>query len=134
SGKVVEVKAANGDRVERGQELLFLEDLETQLKVEQLAIKIGAAEHRLAVLNDQLAKAAGDEERDPLIRERIAQDYELRKATAERALLSHGSRVPRRTPVPAPLAGRVVTFDTREQLVGKTVKPGDPLLRVASFR
>ena len=31
----------------------------------------------------------------------------------------------------APLAGKVVTFDAREQLVGKTVKPGDALVRVA---
>ena len=134
TGKVIEIKTANGDRVERGQELLFMEDLETQLRVEQLSIKISAAEHRLAVLNDQLAKAAGDEERDPLIKDRIDQQYELRKATAERAILAQGSRNPRRTPVLAPLAGKVVTFDPREQLVGKTVKPGDPLLRIASFQ
>src|SRR5262249_11345544 len=37
-------------------------------------------------------------------------------------------------PVPAPLAGKVVTFDAQEQLVGKTVKPGDPLLRVANVQ
>jgi multidrug efflux pump subunit AcrA (membrane-fusion protein) len=131
-GKVVELKAQHGERVARGQELLFLEDRETQLKVEQLGIKVSAAEHRLALLNDQIAKAAADEERDSLIKDRISQEYELRKALAERAILLQGSRSPRKTPVAAPLTGKVVTFDAREQLVGKTVKPGDPLLRVAA--
>jgi biotin carboxyl carrier protein len=131
-GKVVELKARHGDRVEKGQELLFLEDLETQLKVEQLDIKISAAEHRLAVLADQVGKAASDEERDTLARERIGQEYELRRAAAERAILLQGARSPRKCPVAAPLAGTVVTFDAREQLVGKTVKPGDPLLRIAA--
>jgi multidrug efflux pump subunit AcrA (membrane-fusion protein) len=133
-GKVVEMKVRHGDRVEKGQELLFLEDLDTQLKVEQLGIKISAAEHRLAVLSDQVGKAAGEEERDALARERIDQEYELRKAVAERAILLQGSRNPRKTPVASPLAGKVVTFDAHEQLAGKTVKPGDPLLRVAHFR
>jgi multidrug efflux pump subunit AcrA (membrane-fusion protein) len=131
TGRVVELKVQSGDAVHKGQELLFLEDLETQLKVDQLAIKIAAAEHRLAVLNEQLGRPGSDDDRDALTRERIAQEYELRKATAERGLLLSLSRNAQRTPLAAPLAGKVVTFDAREQLVGKTVKPGDPLLRVA---
>jgi len=131
TGKIVEMKAQNGDRVDRGQELLFLEDMETQLKVEQLDIRVSAAEHRLAVINELLGKAQPDGERDALVRERIDREYELRKASAERAVWLQGSRSPRKTPVTAPLSGTVVTFDAREQLLGKTVKPGDSLLRVA---
>lgn len=129
AGKVVELKAQHGEQVQKGQELLFVQDLETQLKVDQLAIRAAFAEQRVAVLNEQLARAAG-EERTALVRERVAQEYELRKAAAERdILLQHGP--PRKAPVTAPLAGKVVTFDAREQLTGKAVRPGDPLLRVA---
>jgi biotin carboxyl carrier protein len=131
NGKVVEVKARHGDRVDRGQELLFLEDLETQLKVEQLGIKINSAQQRLAMLGERLGKAVTADERNTLTRERINQEYELRKAAAERDLLLQESRSPRKAPVPAPLSGKVITFDANEQLLGKTVKPGDPLLRVA---
>ncbi|MFO0925504.1 MAG: HlyD family efflux transporter periplasmic adaptor subunit [Gemmataceae bacterium] len=131
TGKVIEVKAQNGERVVRGQELLFLEDLDTHGKIEALTVKVAAAEHRLAVLAEQLARPGTDEERDALVKERINQRYELRKATAERDVLLQGSRTPQRTPVPSPLAGKVLTFDAREGLLGKTVKPGDPLLRVA---
>jgi len=129
-GKVVDLKAQHGDVVEKGQELVFLEDLDSQLKVEQLGLKVAFAEQRLAMLGEQIAKAGG-EERNALIKERINQEYELRKAAAERDIRLQGSLNPRKAAVLAPLAGKVVTFDTREQLVGKTVKPGDPLVRIA---
>ncbi len=131
SGKVVEVKAQHGEQVHKGQELLFVRDLDTQLKIEQLGIKASFAEQRLAVLNDQLSKAGGGEERNALVKERINQEYELRKAAAERDILLQGATSPRKAPVLAPLAGKLVTFDAHDQLVGKTVKPGDPLVRVA---
>jgi multidrug efflux pump subunit AcrA (membrane-fusion protein) len=131
AGRIVELKVQNGDLVGKGQELLFMEDLEAQLKLEQLAIKIASAEHRLAVLTEQLGRSATADDRDGLTKERINQEYELRKAAAERDILLHGSRNAQKTPLTAPLAGKVVTFDVREQLLGKTVKPGDALLRVA---
>jgi biotin carboxyl carrier protein len=127
----VEMKARPGEQVGKGQELLLMEDLELQLQIEQLGIKVSAAEQRIAILSQQLGKATSSEERNALTRERINQEYEMRKAGAERDILLQGSRNPRKTPVPSPLAGKVVTFDAQEQLVGKTVKPGDPLLRVA---
>jgi biotin carboxyl carrier protein len=130
-GRVVEMKTQHGDRVAKDQELLLLEDLGTQLKVEELGMKVTFAEQRLALLGEQLRRAAGDEDRSALVKERIQQEYELRRAAAERDILLQGSVSPRKAPVTAPLAGKVVTFDAREQLVGKTVKPSDPLLRVA---
>jgi multidrug efflux pump subunit AcrA (membrane-fusion protein) len=131
NGKVVELKARHGEAVAKGQELLLMEDLDLQLQIEQLAIKVSAAEQRLALLGQQLARATGSEERNTLTREMVNQEYEMRKAAAERDLLLQGARNPRKTPVLSPLAGKVVTFDAQEQLAGKTVKPGDPLLRVA---
>jgi biotin carboxyl carrier protein len=130
-GKVVELKTYHGDQVQKGQELLFLEDLESQLKVEQLTVKIAYAEQRLAALAEQLNKAGSNEDRNNLVKERINQEYEMRKAAVERDILLQESRSPRKTPLTAPLAGKLVTFDAREQLVGKAVKPGDPLVRIA---
>jgi multidrug efflux pump subunit AcrA (membrane-fusion protein) len=131
AGKIVEVMAQNGDAVEKGQELLFLEDLETQLKIDQIGLKIGLAEKRLALLQEQLQKNLTAEERNNLTRERIGQHYELQRALVERNLLLQESHNPRKAPVTAPFAGRVVTFDVHEEILGKTVKAGDPLLRLA---
>jgi hypothetical protein len=110
---------------------LFLEDLETQLKIEQLTVKVTFTEQRLAALAEQFGKATTNDERNSLLRERINQEYELRKAAVERDILLQESRSPRKSPVVAPLSGKLVTFDAREQLVGKAVKPGDPLVRIA---
>ncbi len=134
SGKIVELRARPGDRVEKGQELLFIEDLDTQLQIDQLAIKIGAAEQRLTLLSEQLGKKTGNEERNALVKDCIQQQYELRKANIEREILLQTSRSPQKAPVFAPMAGMVVTFDAHEQLVGKTVKPGDPLIRIAGVK
>jgi biotin carboxyl carrier protein len=131
NGKVVELKARHGQSVGKGQELLLMEDLDLQLQIDQLAIKVSSAEQRLALLGQQLARATATEERNTLTREMVNQEYEMRKAAAERDVLLQGARNPRKTPVLSPLPGKVVTFDAQEQLVGKTVKPGDPLLRVA---
>jgi multidrug efflux pump subunit AcrA (membrane-fusion protein) len=131
SGKIIELKTHHGDSVQKGQELLFLEDLEAHLKVEQLAIKVAFAEQRLAALADQLGKAGSNEDRNALVKERSNQEYELRKAAVERDILLQESRSPRKAPLAAPLSGKLVTFDAREQLLGKTVKPGEPLVRIA---
>lgn len=133
-GRVIALKAQHGDVVEKGQELLQIEDLETQLQVDQLALKVAAAEQRLAFLAEQLGKSFGPEKQDTLVRERIDQEYELHKARAERDILLRASRSPLAASVTAPLAGKVITPDAREVLLGKTVKPGDPLLRVAQVR
>src|SRR5207302_4041811 len=122
SGKVVEVKVLPGDVVEKGQELLFLEDLETQLQIDQLNVKIASTEQKLIFLSEQIGKANSQEERAALTKERLGQDYELRKAMVEREILLAASRSPRKAPVPSPLGGKVVTFDAHEQLLGKTVK------------
>ncbi len=132
AGRVVDLKVRPGDAVARGQEILLIEDLETQLQADQLNIKIGAAEQRLALLSEQLGKGLPAERSDELVKERIDQEFELRRAAAERDILLQTTRTPRRTPAAAPLAGTVVTYDAHETLVGRTVKPGDPLLRVAN--
>src|SRR5262249_54393476 len=77
SGKIVDLKAHPGDVVEKGQELLFLEDLETQLQIDQLNVKVASAEQRLAFLSEQLGKNQGQEERTALTKERLTQEYEL---------------------------------------------------------
>lgn len=131
SGKVLDLAVKHGDKVEKGQDLLFLEDLETQLKVDQLLVKMSSFDQKIAFLDEHLAKNLLPKERTDLLSERIKADYELNKAKAERDLLLAEVRNPRKAGVPSPLAGRVITFDPKEKLAGKMVKVGDPLLRVA---
>ncbi len=133
-GKVIDLRAQPGDVLIKGQEILFIEDLDTQLQADQLSIKIAAVEQRLAFLTEQLGKNGSAERQDTLSRDRIDQEFELRKLLAERDILLQASRTPRKAPVASPLAGKVVTYDAQETLVGKTVKAGDPLLRVAQVR
>ncbi len=130
-GRVVQVRAAHGERVIRGQELLILEDLEGQQRVQELATRISSTQGRLAEVKGRLNKSLADEERATLSREQVNLEHELRRAVAEQALVLERVRDPRRAVVTAPRPGVVVTFDPREELVGKTVKPGDPLVRVA---
>ena len=131
SGKIVHLAMEHGDRVEKGQELLFIEDLDTQLKVDQLSVKIGSFNQRLSILEEHLSKSLTFKERAEYLNDRIRIQYELGKAKIERDLLLSENRSPRKSPIFAPLTGQVLTFDAKEKLLGKTVKPGDPLLRLA---
>ena len=76
SGKIVEVKAQHGESIAKGQELLLMEDLDLQLQVEQLAIRVSASEQRLAVLAQRLARANNGDERGTLTRELVNRPYE----------------------------------------------------------
>lgn len=132
NGKIVQLAVGPGDRVEKGQELLFIEDLETQLKVDQLTVKIGSLGQRIASLDEQLAQNSSTRERGEHLTERIKAQFEMEKTKIERDLILAETRNPRKSPLTAPVAGQVLTFDAQEKLLGKTVKVGDPLLRVAA--
>jgi biotin carboxyl carrier protein len=132
NGTVVQLAVEHGDRVEKGQELLFIEDLDTQLKVDQLSVKISSMIQKLNHLEDQLNKPLSAKERADYLNDRIGTQYELGKAKVERNLLLGENRTPRKAPMAAPMPGQIVTFDAKEKLLGKTVKIGDPLLRLAA--
>jgi biotin carboxyl carrier protein len=130
NGKIVHLAMQHGDRVDKGQELLFIEDLETQLKVDQLSVRITAANERLRLLEEHLSKPLAPKDHAEFLNDRIRTQYELGKSKVERDLLLSENASPRKSPVFAPLTGQVLTFDAKEKLLGKTVKTGDPLLRL----
>lgn len=132
NGKIVHLAMQHGDRVDKGQELLFIEDLDTQLKVDQLSVKIASANEKLRLLEEHLSKALAPKEQAEYLNDRIRTQYELNRAKVERDLLTKENTSPRKAPVFAPVAGQVLTFDAREKLLGKSVKPGDPLLRLGA--
>jgi len=133
NGKILQLAVKHGDHVEKGQELLFIEDLDTQLKVDQLSVKISSMTQKLGHLEDQLNKLLSQKERADFLNDRIRTQYDLGKAKVERNLLLGENRTPRKAPMAAPLAGQILTFDAKEKLLGKTVKIGDPLLRLAAI-
>ncbi len=130
-GKILQLTAQHGDRVEKGQELLFIEDLDAQLKLDQLTVKIGSFNEKLGFIDEQLGRNLSPKDKSDYLNERIQVHYELQKARVERNLLLAEIRTPRKSPISAPLSGKVITFDAKEKLVGKTVKVGDPLIRIA---
>jgi len=94
NGKIVHLAVEHGDRVDKGQELLFIEDLDTQLKVDQLAVKIGSSSQRLNLLEEHLNKSVTAKERAEYLNDRIRIQYELGRATVERNLLLSENRSP----------------------------------------
>src|SRR5439155_10647873 len=80
NGKILQLAVKHGDHVDKGQELLFIEDLETQLKVDQLSVKIGSLGQKLNAVEEQLNKPLSAKERADYLNERIKVHYELGKA------------------------------------------------------
>ena len=134
NGKILDLLVNQGDVVEQGQELLFLEDPETQLKADQLSVRIQSFNQKLGLVEDQFTRNLSAKEQADLLAERLKVQFELRKAMVERDILLKDIRTPRKAPIVAPLGGQVLTFDAREKLVGKTVKLGEPLLRIGVVR
>ena len=104
NGKIVHLAMQHGDRVDKGQELLFIEDLETQLKVDQLSVKITSAGEKLRLLEEHLSKPVAAKEQVEYLNDRIRTQYELGKAKIERDLLC--VRTPLRASRPFSPAGR----------------------------
>jgi biotin carboxyl carrier protein len=131
TGPITNVKVNPGDYVQKGQELLTIHDRELQQKIDDAQVRMTTAERLLATYREQIPKARTDDERQRLELEAIAQDQAYQKAKAELELLLDQTRNPRAAVIPAPISGTVVTFDLNDRLLGRTVKPGDPLMQVA---
>jgi len=126
NGTIRNVVRNNGDDVRRGEALLYIEDREQQIKLRALELKRQSTAEDITELTKQLQHAKPDQH-DQIAQRLAKAREENRQAQAEyeglRKHLKDGM-------VPAPLAGKVVTFEN-ERLLGRAVKVGDPLLQVA---
>jgi hypothetical protein len=126
TGRIVRVDRRNGEYVRAGDPLLFIEDREILRRLSELEMQMKLADLRIADLSRELDKASG-EERNRLQEELFKQRSAYYAALAQHTLLK---RLTGAGLVVAPRQGEVVTPET-EQLVGKVVKPGEPLLQIA---
>jgi hypothetical protein len=131
AGRVLHLRTRHGERVVRGQEILVL-DPEWQERLRQLAHDHDHAREQVRIIDARLQDdRLHPEERQRLVQERSQRDQALRSAETERKHMERLMGDPDSARVIAPIDGTVITFDPHEALAGRTVKPDEPLLRIA---
>ncbi|HMR76243.1 MAG TPA: efflux RND transporter periplasmic adaptor subunit [Polyangiaceae bacterium] len=118
-GHVERVQVKTGDRVKRGQALVWVDSASHRARLKQARVEQEAAERELArakALGKAIAKAELD-----------AADTRLRAA---RAAVSTARVSASRAVIQAPFAGTVVDVDVE---VGEVAAPGAPLVRVVQL-
>ncbi len=133
-GKIVAVPAKHGQRVNKAEVLLYLEDANRSIRMEKLQQNISGRDARIAYLSNQIAKTHDAAERRKLELDQIAERTARNTDDAELKILQGQTRDPARTPVVAPMAGWVVTFDLHDRLMNMTVKPDVPLMKVVDLK
>lgn len=130
-GPITAIRVKNLSNVHKDQELLTIQDLNLEMQIGKLKADMDAAERARVLYQMKLKDAKTEEERTNYNAQIIAQRAAYDKAKAEYDVRLVYSRDPKRSAVPAPITGTVVTFDPIEKLEGKLVKQGEYLLQVA---
>lgn len=131
-GEIVRMRAQHGENVEKDQVLMFMRNLELQKQLGEFKINMDAAQNTIKALKEQLEKTKSDSERGSLYVQIIKLEFTYLSNKLRYEILLEQVGQDGLAPVRAPIDGTVVTFDLHEQLVGKTVEPGHPLVRVAN--
>lgn len=123
-----------GSEVAEHQPLLLLYDLQLELRLTRLANEITAAQEDMAVLSQQQNAATNDAHRVRLAAEKRQREFVRNARTRELQVLRERIHADEGRPgyfwLKSPIKGTVLSWDFREQLVNRTVKPSDPLLRL----
>lgn len=121
-----------GATVDQGESLVLMHDVQLEIRMVQFEHEIAGLGDEIEAL-DRLQKAATDE----VERARLAADKEQKRATRSRkqealsALIDRTHAVvgrPGRFWLTSPLRGAILTWDFRENLTNRFVKPSEPLL------
>lgn len=131
-GQITHVAVRNGVLVNKGQELLKVQNLALQAKVNEAQNKLEAAQRQIAHFEEQLTRVGEGSERNQLTVSRMNAQAEWAEAKAQLEVLREESQNPKASPVVSPMTGVVITFDAIDRLLNRTVKPNDPLLQVAA--
>jgi hypothetical protein len=123
-----------GSAVAENQSLVLMYDVQLELKLVQLANEIAAAQEEITALATQLTTARNDAERVGYSAEKKQKEYVRNRKMAELRALRERTHADEARPgyfwLKAPLSGTVLTWEFRERLTHRTVKPSDPLLRI----
>lgn len=125
-----------GSHVEKNQPLVLMYDLQLDLKLNQLAAEVNGAEEEIAALAGQLNAAATEAERRKILAEKrqkeLIRDGKQEELRTMRRRTQGDEGQPGRFWLKSPLTGTVLSWDFRENLKNRYVKPSDPILRIGN--
>lgn len=123
-----------GSMVAENQALILMYDMQLELKQIQLMNDIALAQDEIASLTAQQTTARSDAERNAIIAEKKQKEYYRNRKAAELTALRNRTHADATRPghfwLKSPLNGTVLSWDFRERLTNRAVKPSDPLLRI----
>lgn len=130
-GTITEVKVRHGDRVKKGQPLLYLVDHDLAKERSRLVGEINAADAKITALraNQGGSTKLTPQERDRLIGEML--ETRKRLEGLEDQLLNLDKKM-KHTTIDAPIDGEITTWDLEHLLKERTVQPGPRLLSIAN--
>jgi len=123
-----------GATVAENQSLVLLYDTQLELRLVQLANEIAAAQEEIAGLANQQNAGRTDTERAGYAAEKRQKEFTRDRKLAELKAVKDRVHADDARPgyfwLKAPLPGTVLSWDFRERLTNRFVKPSEPLLRV----
>jgi hypothetical protein len=123
-----------GATVAENQSLVLLYDTQLELKLVQLSNQVAASQQEIAGLTSQQNAAKTEPERANFAAERKQKEFARDRTLAELKALKDRVHADDSRPgyfwLKAPLPGTVLSWDFRERLTNRFVKPSEPLLRI----
>lgn len=133
--EVTEQDSASGE-VAAGTVLAQMSNHELQLQLERLTGELAKAEAQISNLNHQQLEKSRGQNREQERRDRFYVETELAKATALRDSLRQELEIARQQvqglTIRSPIAGQLVDWQLRRQLLGRPVSRGDRLMTVVA--
>jgi len=126
-----------GSGVTRDMNLVQMRDIELENNLIKLRAEISGAEQKIGALNQKISsRDTPENERLSAIAEKRGEEVVLERKTSEQRLLRERVHAdPNQRGVfwlRAPIDGTLLSWDFKETLKGRPVKPSDPLLRVGA--
>ncbi len=123
-----------GAAVLKGQVLIEMRDQKLELKMNELKGEIASAEAEIEALRRLFVGPGGQADKLKIIAEQRQKEVTLRRKQTELETLVDRADALLERPgvflVRAPIGGTILNSDFRENLLNRTVKPSEPLLRI----
>lgn len=138
SGTLTEVLESDsaGGQISAGTVLAQMSNHELQLQMERLSGELAKAEAQISNLNHQQLEKSRGQNREQERRDRFYLETELAKASALRDSLKQELEIARRQiealTIRSPIAGQLVDWQLRRQLLGRPVNRGDRLMTIVA--
>ena len=122
--------------VTENQSLVLMHDLQLESKLVQLAGEIASAQQDVDAMGQQINAATNEQDRLRFTNERKQKEVVLNSKTQERNALRERTHSDEARPgyfwLKSPQRGTVLSWDFRETLTNRFVKPSEPLLRIGA--